>query len=226
MNTEPEPATGEQTGENTDRELWREREGDYYADSIHVTKEGAIGINCGGTVIVKPLRAWHQLAIDELPQPNPATGEQQWSYDDVGGMKGRAKRVAEMTKPASGEWAVSPIGEILHNGECMATAFTYVQGKACVDAINAALAAEREKVLQQWPYEIHQLRAQLAETKKGYDLMMHKLITCGVIAEGSEHLNKIYQAGGKWDSQQAEKVRAIVAELAAIKEEQSHVTPI
>ena len=48
--------------QNTDRELWREREGDYYADSIHVTKQGSIGINCGGFVIVKPLFAWHSLA--------------------------------------------------------------------------------------------------------------------------------------------------------------------
>lgn len=29
---------------NTDRELWRERD-DYYADSIHVTEGGGIGIN-------------------------------------------------------------------------------------------------------------------------------------------------------------------------------------
>lgn len=47
--------------ENTDREIWREREGDYYADSIFVTKEGAIGINCGGHVIVKPVTEWHKL---------------------------------------------------------------------------------------------------------------------------------------------------------------------
>lgn len=47
---------------NTDRELWREREGDYYADSIHVTEHGGIGINCGGTVYVKPIREWHRLA--------------------------------------------------------------------------------------------------------------------------------------------------------------------
>lgn len=45
---------------NTDRELWREREGDYYADSIHVTEDGCIGINCGGSVIVMPARAWHE----------------------------------------------------------------------------------------------------------------------------------------------------------------------
>ncbi len=47
---------------NTDRELWREREGDYYADSIHVTAQGGIGINCGGTVHVMSLRQWHSLA--------------------------------------------------------------------------------------------------------------------------------------------------------------------
>lgn len=50
--------------QNTDRELWREREGDFYADSIHVTQDGRIGINCGGTVFVMPVRKWHEAAID------------------------------------------------------------------------------------------------------------------------------------------------------------------
>lgn len=51
--------------ENTDREIWRgpdEGNGSYYADSIHVTKMGGIGINCGGHVIVKSPSAWHGLA--------------------------------------------------------------------------------------------------------------------------------------------------------------------
>jgi len=48
--------------ENADREIWREREGDFYADSIHVTKDGGIGINCGGTVIVMSAREWFALA--------------------------------------------------------------------------------------------------------------------------------------------------------------------
>jgi hypothetical protein len=55
---------------NTDRELWRgpdEGCGDYYADSIHVTKEGGIGINVGGYVIVMPLRKWHELAAKTFP---------------------------------------------------------------------------------------------------------------------------------------------------------------
>jgi len=46
---------------NTDREIWREREGDYYADSIHVTASGGIGINCSGDVKVRPVREWHSL---------------------------------------------------------------------------------------------------------------------------------------------------------------------
>ena len=49
---------------NTDRELWRgpdEGNGSYYADSIHVTEGGGIGINCGGYVFVRPLRDWHAM---------------------------------------------------------------------------------------------------------------------------------------------------------------------
>jgi hypothetical protein len=55
--------------ENTDTELWRgpdEGCGDFYADSLHMTKEGALGINCGGRVIVKPIREWHLLASLEV----------------------------------------------------------------------------------------------------------------------------------------------------------------
>lgn len=54
---------------NTDRELWREESGlpadpdNYYAPSIHVTAQGGVGINVGGTVIVKTLREWHSLAL-------------------------------------------------------------------------------------------------------------------------------------------------------------------
>lgn len=52
---------------NTDREIWRERPDDYYADSIHVTEGGGIGINCGSMVIVMPVREWHALASAALP---------------------------------------------------------------------------------------------------------------------------------------------------------------
>lgn len=48
---------------NTDKELWREIEDDYYSPSIHVTEHGGIGINVGGCVAVKPVREWHKLAF-------------------------------------------------------------------------------------------------------------------------------------------------------------------
>ena len=54
--------------ENTDQELWRERFGDFYADSIHVTKDGSIGINVSGHVIVMPLQKWHALAAEPSPE--------------------------------------------------------------------------------------------------------------------------------------------------------------
>jgi hypothetical protein len=56
---------------NTDRELWRESEGDYYSPSIHVTTRGGIGINVGGTVIVRSLRDWHRLAMEAAREPTP-----------------------------------------------------------------------------------------------------------------------------------------------------------
>ena len=52
--------------ENTDRELWREREGDYCANSIHVTEGGGIGMSVGGNVIVKPIEEWFALAARPL----------------------------------------------------------------------------------------------------------------------------------------------------------------
>ncbi len=45
--------------QNTDKVIWREKPGDYYSDSIHITDGGGIGINCGGHVIVAPLKMWH-----------------------------------------------------------------------------------------------------------------------------------------------------------------------
>lgn len=83
---------------NTDRELYREPDttgcGDFYSDSIHVTEAGGIGIDCGGYVIVKPLRDWHALAKKELPSPylqsQPhADGSRakrlQWKWSDLPG---------------------------------------------------------------------------------------------------------------------------------------------
>lgn len=65
----------EQAKSNTDRELWRESKDDYYSPSLHVTEDGGIGMNVGGYVIVKPLRAWHELAMKEI-------GAGAWSRDE------------------------------------------------------------------------------------------------------------------------------------------------
>lgn len=77
----------EQAAENTDREIWR-REGNdpsdpdnYYQPSIHVTKEGAIGIDVGGYVYVKSIEEWHRLAGGKFP-PLPIENELVEIYDD------------------------------------------------------------------------------------------------------------------------------------------------
>ena len=71
---------------NTDRELWREREGDYYSDSIHVTEGGGIGMNCGGHVIVKPIREWFALAASTLPagSTTDATQPEETAWEKLG----------------------------------------------------------------------------------------------------------------------------------------------
>jgi hypothetical protein len=67
MSTKPANEARADNAVNTDRELWREKPGDYYSDSIHVTHDNGIGINCGGHVIVKPMREWHRLAAPPHP---------------------------------------------------------------------------------------------------------------------------------------------------------------
>lgn len=47
---------------NTDTEIWRREPGDFYSPSISVTKEGAIQLHVGGTVITKSIEDWHGLA--------------------------------------------------------------------------------------------------------------------------------------------------------------------
>ena len=59
---------------NTDKELWREVTGDYYSPSIHLTREGSIGINVGGHVIVRTVQKWHEsmAACDALKKKHAA----------------------------------------------------------------------------------------------------------------------------------------------------------
>lgn len=58
---EPEAA------ENTDTPLFSEVEDDYYSPSCRMTKGRALGIDVGGTVIVKPLREWFE-AVNQLKE--------------------------------------------------------------------------------------------------------------------------------------------------------------
>lgn len=54
--------------QNTDREIWRKRPGDFYSPSIHVTENGNIGINFGGSVIVAPVERWHAWGQKSLAE--------------------------------------------------------------------------------------------------------------------------------------------------------------
>lgn len=56
-----------QACKNTDKEIWREKPGDHYSPSIHVTADGAIGISVDGMVIVRSVKEWHRLARTNKP---------------------------------------------------------------------------------------------------------------------------------------------------------------
>ncbi len=77
----------ERPSQNTDRELWREPHpdppGSYYANSIHVTEGGGIGINVGGTVIVRTLAQWHALEA-QLAEARYRIRDANESLEDVG----------------------------------------------------------------------------------------------------------------------------------------------
>lgn len=68
---------------NTDKELWRESD-DAFANSIHLTKGGGIGIDCGGYVIVAPLKTWHRwgkaYVITSGPSTRPGSSEETEPY--------------------------------------------------------------------------------------------------------------------------------------------------
>lgn len=57
--------TGQAT--NTDRELWREKEGDYYSPYVFVTKSGGIGMCASGLCVVQSISQWIKDAEDTRP---------------------------------------------------------------------------------------------------------------------------------------------------------------
>lgn len=100
---------------NTDREIWRgpdEGNGDYYADSLHVTKDDALGINCGGHVIVKPIRDWHRLGLAQT-QSQPVA----WRYQMKEGWDGIWRVVTVFpTFESPLNWRVEPLYAALAPG--------------------------------------------------------------------------------------------------------------
>ena len=84
------------TFRNEDRQLWQACPEDPWSPSIHVTKNGEIGINVGGFVIVKYVEYWHQCvnackginpeAVPDLLEAlemiiDPSRGEEFDQYD-------------------------------------------------------------------------------------------------------------------------------------------------
>jgi len=88
----------DQAQQNTDRELWRgpdEGNGSYYADSVHVTQGGGIGMNVGGYVIVMRPKEWHSVcaeAVDLRNELDAATAECTASMETIARERERAER--------------------------------------------------------------------------------------------------------------------------------------
>lgn len=60
--------------QNEDRQLWQESDENGHR-SLHVTKDGGIGINVGGNVWVMPLAKWHKLAVNSEALTTENKGE-------------------------------------------------------------------------------------------------------------------------------------------------------
>ena len=66
------------TAINTDKEIWRKAGGDYSSPSIHITKNGDIGINVAGYVLVAPVEHWHLAGIKCFTVPLQPAKRKWW----------------------------------------------------------------------------------------------------------------------------------------------------
>ena len=105
---------------NTDVELWREKEGDYYSDSVHVTKDGRIGFNCGGIIHVLTPREWLMLkaSVDVLRKQ---AKRYEWLKDklefDVASYKtGPEAEFGALSEAYETTWFVRTIGDFVEPG--------------------------------------------------------------------------------------------------------------
>lgn len=140
----------QQAHENTDRELWRRDGGEacdpdnYYQPSIHVTKEGAIGINVGGYVYVKPVEEWHKLAGGPFPAvPEPLSSNPLPSW---------MPKPADMTSSEMWLWTeVERLTSALHEATRREAALTAelaecIRKRGEAGERNIALTAERDRL--------------------------------------------------------------------------------
>ena len=118
--------------ENTDKEIWREIEGEYYCPKIFVTEQNAIGIDVGGHVYVKTVYEWHQQAdrIAELEK------ELSWWRTNF-------KLPTEPNSPRP-NWLYAPQTKPLSNAELDIEIVKFAQGKH--DTMRDMLRAIEAKV--------------------------------------------------------------------------------
>ena len=115
----------EQACANTDRELWREVDGDYYADSIHVTSGGGIGINHAGHVYVATLAKWHHAM------------QYAATVDEIAAERDSLRAIADVhTNICEGEEREVALGKLLNERDTLL-------------AQNAELESERDKLRAQ-----------------------------------------------------------------------------
>ena len=175
----PTPAEAdEHCGENTDHELFRETPGDAYAPSLHVTKQGGIGINVGGLVFVKPLRAWHGLAVqteDYVQQRIAAACAE------------KDKRIVELEKEIdSHAWDISP-----------------AMAHAKIDELNATLTTLRDQLArarqlhEQEVNEVRQERDKAVEYNKKTEALLTEYwklaSSVSALQVGNPALKKTYE---------------------------------
>lgn len=123
--------------ENTDREIWRERPGDFYADSIFVTQGNGIGINCGGSVIVRPVRDWFK------------SSEAVWQGDVIRSQRAEIERLLSLVRGQGKEpqivaWGVKDFadGWIIFHTEKAARKYADAQG--CGQIVRALALTEQD----------------------------------------------------------------------------------
>ena len=139
---------------NTNMEIWRKVKDDYYAPCIFITKEGAIGINVGGYVKIRPVEEWHKV-IDQVEKLTLNCNELIDSNNSLRGNNNYLKRKVEELEKENIQ---------LKQGICEHVALNVLDVdcelcKLAVDHVGYPKWVEKAKELEK---EVEQLRVQLA----------------------------------------------------------------